>query len=86
MEVIIRSKNMIAAGDPVFFWMAVSTIRLCETRHINARIVISRIVSDKVEIMAIGPYNGRKILDINTTADSPGNPISEKTGASSDAN
>ena len=71
---------MIRADEPVFFCIAVSTKRLCEIRHISARIVISRISNGSVDIMAIGPYKGMKILVINTTADSPGKPIRENAG------
>ena len=45
-----------------------------------ASIVISRNVNGKVAITAIGPYKGTNKLVINTTADSPGKPIYEKTG------
>ena len=55
MEVLSRRKNMIKADEPVFFWIAVSTKRLCEMRHIRARIVISRISNGSVDMMAIGP-------------------------------
>jgi hypothetical protein len=33
-----------------------------------------------VPIIAIGAYNGRKMLEINTMADSPCNPIMPKAG------
>jgi hypothetical protein len=69
------------AEEPVFFCIAVSTKRLCEIRHIIASIVISLIVSGSVLIIAIGPYKGRNMLEIKTTADSPGRPIILKAGA-----
>jgi hypothetical protein len=50
-----------------------------------ARMIISRISNDKVEIIAIGAYSERKILEIKTIADSPGKPIFEKMGVSNDA-
>ncbi len=42
--------------------------------------VISRMLMGSVPIMAIGPYNGRKMLEIKTMADSPCNPMTEKAG------
>jgi hypothetical protein len=73
-------KNIIKKDEPVFFCIAVSTIKLCETKHIKARMVISRNDKGRVEIIAIGPYKGKKILEIKTIAASPGSPRIENTG------
>lgn len=68
------SKNMVAKDEPVFFAIAHSTGRLCETKHINDKIVACLIVKSIVAIKAIGAYIGRQQLVKNTTADSAGNP------------
>jgi hypothetical protein len=44
--------------------------------------VISRMLSGRVAMIAIGPYKGKNILEMKTMDDSPGNPIREKTGVS----
>jgi len=67
--------------EPVFACMDDSTIKLCEIRHISAKIVASRISNDMDVINAIGAYKGQKTLVIKTIAVSPGNPINEKTGS-----
>lgn len=54
-------------------------------RHIKAKMVTSRRSSDNVAIMAMGAYNVRNMLEMNTIADSPGKPTTEKTGAKYDA-
>ena len=78
----MRKTTIKAAEVPVFRCTAVSTKRLCEIKHINANRVISRNGKFKVAIMAIGAYNGKKMLEIKTMAASPGKPIKIKKGVS----
>jgi len=48
----------------------------------RASIVISLMLNGRVAIMAMGAYSGRNKLEMKTMDDSPGNPMSEKTGVS----
>ena len=65
---------MVVNEEPVFFAIAHSTGRLCETKHINERMVACLTVKSIDAIKAIGAYIGRQQLVKNTTADSAGNP------------
>ena len=80
-----RVENMMSADEPVFFCMADSTNKLCEIRHIVARMVISRMLMDKDAMIAMGAYSVRKVLEMNTIAASPGSPTNENRGDSHDA-
>ncbi len=53
-EVMTRVENMMIADEPVFFCMADSTNKLCEIKHIVARMVISRMLMDKDAMIAMG--------------------------------
>jgi hypothetical protein len=66
--------------EPVFACMDDSTMRLCDTRHIIARMVASLNPNDIEVINAMGAYSGPKVLVIKMIAVSPGNPTSEKSG------
>ena len=77
----MRKTTIKAAEVPVFVVRRFLP-RLCEIKHINANRVISRNGKFKVAIMAIGAYNGKKMLEIKTMAASPGKPIKIKKGVS----
>ena len=76
----MRRVVILQKEEPVLDWTDDSTIRLCEIRHINARIVASLTPKDIEVINAIGAYKGVNMLVRKIMAVSPGRPTNEKSG------